>query len=95
MSKESKCKLITFGQINLYILLISLGSLFYAATELITLKSKKLGEENKQENTEKNRHPLIMMINYSLGLCLSFIFFIIYKICNKNNKNTNLYFFQK
>ena len=80
---------------KLNILLISLGSLFYAATELITLKSKKLGEENKQENTEKNRHPLIMTINYSLGLCLSFIFFIIYKICNKNNKNTNLYFFQK
>ena len=37
----------------------------------------------------EKQHPVIITINYALGLCLSFILFIIYKIYNKENKKTN------
>ena len=75
---------------NLYLLLILLGAGFRAAKEIITATSTKLGEGDKE-----NQHPIIININYSLGLCFSFIFFIIYKICNKRNKVTNIILFEK
>ena len=87
MPKKCRCKIISFGHINLYILLIILGALFKAAKELITSNSEKLGQDEAKD--PEKQHPIIITINYALGLCLSFIFFIIYKACNKRNKNTN------
>ena len=89
MSKKCGCgcNLIKCGHTNLYILLILLGALFGTAKEIITYKSK-MGQS--LENEPEHQHPIITTINYAFGLCLSFIFFIIYKKCNKINKNTNL-----
>jgi hypothetical protein len=70
-------------------LLIILGAFFMAAKDLITTRSEKLG--NDDPNTPEKQHPIILTINYAFGLCLSFIFFIIYKICNKRHKNTNIF----
>ena len=87
MSKKCGCNLIKCGHTNLYILLILLGALFGTAKEIITYKSK-MGQS--LENEPEHQHPIITTINYAFGLCLSFIFFVIYKKCNKSNKNTNL-----
>ena len=94
MSKKCGCKIITFGDVNWYFLLIILGALFNAAKELITSRSNKLGEINNK-NDPTSQHPIIITIIYSLGLCLSFIFFIIYKKCNKSNNITNFLLFSK
>ena len=90
MAKKCKCKIISFGHINLYFLLIPLGALFRAAKELITSHSTKFGETDKEK-----QHPIIITINYASGLCLSFIFFIIYKICNKRKKISKIFLFEK
>ena len=89
MSNKCQCKIISFGHMNLYMLLIILGAFFMAAKDLITTRSEKLG--NDDPNTPEKQHPIILTINYTFGLCLSFIFFIIYKICNKRHKNTNIF----
>ena len=90
MAKKCKCKIISFGHINLYFLLIPLGALFRAAKELIISNSTKFGETDKEK-----QHPIIITINYASGLCLSFIFFIIYKICNKRKKISKIFLFEK
>ena len=89
MSNKCGCKIISFGHINLYMLLIPLGAFFSAAKDIIIIFSEKLGE-NDPKKPEK-QHPVIITINYAFGLCLSFIFFIIYKICNKRHKNMNIF----
>ena len=89
MTKKSKCNIISFGHINLYILLILLGAVFNTAKYIITIKSTKLGQDDAKK--PENQHPVIITINYAMGLCLSFIFFIIYKICNKRHKTTNIF----
>ena len=89
MKKKCECNIISCGHINLYILLILLGAVFYAANYFIISKSKKLGEDDPKK--PENQHPVIITINYAMGLCLSFIFFIIYKIRNKRNKTTNIF----
>ena len=89
MPKKCKCNIISFGHINLYILIILLGAIFNTAKYLITNKSKKLGEDDPKK--PESQHPVIITINYAMGLCLSFIFFIIYKIRNKRNKTTNIF----
>ena len=55
--------------------------------EKIQSKSTKFADK-----VIEDQHPIIITINYALGLCLSFIFFIIYKICNKSNKNVYSFF---
>ena len=85
MSQKCKCNIISFGNINLYILLIPLGALFSTAENIISNLSEKLGKKT----IETGQHPIIICIIYALGLCLSFILFIIYKKCNKRNKNSN------
>ena len=85
MSKKCKCNIISFGNINLYILLIPLGALFSTAENIISNLSEKLCKKT----IETGQHPIIICIIYALGLCLSFILFIIYKKCNKRNKNSN------
>ena len=89
MTKKCKCNIISFGHINLYILLILLGAVFNTAKYIITIKSTKLGQDDAKK--PENQHPVIITINYAMGLCLSFIFFIIYKICNKRHKTTNIF----
>ena len=84
MEKKCGCNLITFGQKNLYMLLILLGAVFRAAKEIIASSSDIL--RKGCANEPEKQHPVIITINYSMGLCLSFIFFIIYKICNKRHK---------
>ena len=91
MVKKCKCNIISFGHLNLYILLIPLGAVFSTVEEIIISKSKKLS----QLDINKEQHPVILAINKAFGLCLSFIFFIIYKICNKKNKNTNVFLLEK
>ena len=93
MSNKCGCKIISFGHMNLYMLLILLGAFFNAARDLITARSKKFGQD--LNNSPGKQHPIIITINYALGLCLSFIFFIIYKICNKSHKNTNILILDK
>ena len=89
MSKKCKCKLISFGHVNLYILLILLGAAFDSAKYIIINKSAKLGQSDPKK--PENQHPIIITINYAMGLCCSFIFFIIYKKCNKGHKTTNIF----
>ena len=91
MSKKCKCNIISFGHLNLYILLIPLGTILISIIELILFNSKKLN----MEVTNKDKHPLIIVINYALGLCLSFICFIIHKIYSKRNKTTKIFLLEK
>ena len=77
----SKCFL-SFGKINKYLWLIILALIFYACQTIIENESKFFGGDNKL-------HPVIYCINYSLGLCLSFILIIIYKVWNKNKNKKN------
>ena len=91
MAKKCKCNIMSFGQINLYLLLIPLGAVFDTSIDLVLIQSNKFG----QKGVNKQQHPIIMTINYSLGSCLSFIFFIIYKVCTKRNEKTNIFLFDK
>ena len=91
MRKKCKCDIITFEHINLYILLVPFGALLYFFIELVRLKSAKFS----QMGVNKRQHPIIMAINYSLGLCLSFIPFIIFKLRIKENKNKNIFLIDK
>ena len=75
-----KCNKLSFGKINRYYLLISLGAVFYNSFIFFLDQSKLFSGGFK--------YPIIHTINYSLGLCLSFFFWIVYKIKNKS-KNPN------
>ena len=77
-----KCKIIILGKTNKYLLLILVGSILLIALAYVEYESKFFAE--------KKTHPIIYSMTYSLGLTLSFIFLIIYKIRNKwKNKNYN------
>ena len=91
MAKKCKCNIMSFGQINLYLLLIPLGAVFDTSIDLVSCHSKKFN----QKGLNKQQHPIIMTINYSLGSCLSFIFFIIYKVCSKTNNKNNIFLLDK
>ena len=83
MNKKGKCNIISFGKINLYILLVPLGAVFNSMIDLIKYSSEKFG----QEDYGAEQHPIIVVINYAIGLSLSSILFIIYKVRNKSKKN--------
>ena len=87
MSEKSRCNIISFGHINLYILLIILGAGLNALKEYLSVQINSKGP-GKQ-------HPVITTINYAMGLCLSFILLIRYKIYNKENKKTNISYLDK
>ena len=72
-------KHITFNlkNTNKLIFLVFLGALSFVSLSFVEGESKFFDQENY--------HPIIYTITYSLGLCLSFIFLIIYKIKNKRN----------
>ena len=74
-----KCKFISCGQMNRKIISIIFGALFYTSTLYLESVSGIF--------SGKNPHPIVYTLIYSLGLCLSFILFIVYKIRNKSHKN--------
>ena len=90
MIKKCKCKIISFVNMNLYLLLIPLGAVFKAAKEILRSNSNKFSETDSN-----NQHPIIFNINNSFGLCFSFIPFTIYIVLNKRNKNANIFLFNK
>ena len=68
-------KCMSLGHINKYIFLVFLDSIIY--TGLLFFKSIN----------SKNNHPIVQLIIYSLGLCLSFSLLLINKICSKRKGN--------
>ena len=80
MSK--KCKCISLGEINRYIIFIIIGAIFMSGTSIITNISKFFNPENF--------YIIIFTLANSLGLSLSFILVIIYKKSNKVNKVNKL-----
>ena len=70
---------ISFGKINRYIILILIGAIFRAF--LTFLESETLNF------ADKNKHPIVYSMTYSIGLCLNFILLIIHKIRNKSEKD--------
>ena len=92
MSNKCKCNIISFGHVNLYILLILLGAFLKAIKEWVTSNYTNL--RKGQANEPENQHPVIITLNYSMGLCLSFILYAIYKIYNRD-KNKNKLFLDK
>lgn len=80
MSKKSRCNIISFGNVKLSLSLIPLGAVLSAAIEIIIYKYTKLCKES---NKMQQQHPIIITINYALGLCLSFFCCIFFRIGNK------------
>jgi len=77
-----KCNWISLGKTNKSILLVFVGAILYLALTITEGESKNFAEENY--------HPIIYNITYNLGLCLSFLLYIIYNIRNKKQTNANL-----
>mgnify|MGYP007101925936 FL=1 len=75
---SSKCTLITFGKTNRFLILILIGGILRTSLTFVESFSKFFSEQNL--------HPIIYTMTYSIGLSLSFIFFIIYKILSKSKK---------
>ena len=73
----TKCNKLSFGELNRYYLLIILGAISYGSMGLL---------QNQNESkffSGKLKYPIIYVLEYSLSLCLSFLFLIIYRIFNK------------
>ena len=68
--------------INIFIFLVFIGALSFVSLTFVERESKFFDEENY--------HPIIYTISYSLGLCLSFILLIIYKIQNKRKNKKKI-----
>lgn len=73
-----KCKLITFGKVNKKFFLIVFGGIAYSLQMYIESESDIFG------GGERNDFPILYTMGYSIALCLSFIFLILYKVKNKN-----------
>ena len=78
---KCKCKLISLGKINKKFILIIIQVIVCLISMLIKKKTRFF--------SEKNEHPIVYCITYSLGLCFSFIFLVIYKLYNKRKIQTN------
>ena len=78
---KCKCKIISLGTINKKFLLIIIHVIACLISMLIKKKTKFF--------SEKNDHPIVYCIIYSLGLCFSFIFLVIYKLYNKKKEQAN------
>ena len=66
-----KCKLITLGKVNGFLILIIIGAILLGSLTLVEGLSKSFARENK--------HPIIYSMTYSLGMSLSFCFLLVYK----------------
>ena len=78
---KCKCKIISLGTINKKFLLIIIHVIACLISMLIKKKTRFF--------SEKNDHPIVYCIIYSLGLCFSFIFLVIYKLYNKKKEQAN------
>ena len=78
---KCKCKIISLGTINKKFLLIIIHVIACLISMLIKKKTRFF--------SEKNDHPIVYCIIYSLGLCFSFIFLVIYKLYNKKKAQAN------
>ena len=76
------CKEISFGKTNIFFSLILVGAILLTSLTYVESLSKFFADINY--------HPVIYSMTYSLGLCLSFSFLIIYKIRNKSVKDNIL-----
>jgi divalent metal cation (Fe/Co/Zn/Cd) transporter len=76
-----KCKIISCGQINKKIISLIIGGIFYAMTLFF--------EDSSKIFSPTNPHPIVYTLIYSIGLCLSFIFYVVYRIKNRRKKNIN------
>ena len=79
---KCKCKLISLGQINKKFLLIIVQVIVSLCNMLIKKKTNFFSKEND--------HPIVYCLTYSLGLCFSFIFLVIYKFHNKKKKRDKI-----
>ena len=70
-------KCISLGQVKWNIFLIFIPIIFRFG--------ESFAESQSDFYIEVNSHPMLYTLNYSLGLCLSFILFIIYKRRNRTN----------
>ena len=81
-------KIISLGKTNKFLFLILVAGVLFISLIFVENFSKSF--------TEQKKHPVIYTLTYSIGLSLSFILLIIYKIRNKrNNKNLNSLLFNK
>ena len=69
----------SLGHINIFVFLVFLDSIIYTALLFFRFSSKF--------HYKKNNHPIVQLIIYSLGLCLSFSLLLINKICSKRKGN--------
>ena len=76
------CRIISFGKTNIFLVLILVGALLLTSLTYVESLTKFFADINY--------HPVIYSMTYSLGLCLSFSFLIIYKIRNKRRKDNKL-----
>ena len=77
------CKLISFGKINKYILLV-LSAAIFKTGESILKKYTKFSSEIRIKIIDLNN--IFIVFFYSLGLLLSIILYFIYNIYNKTEK---------
>ena len=82
---SANCKLITFGKINKYFLLIFAAVLIRVFSEYF-IESKYTKKDQDESNNIDN---ILIAFFYSLGLSLSISLFFVHKILIKKNKETN------
>ena len=75
-------KCISLGNVNKYIFLVLIGSIVHSILYTTEIKSKFFESENN--------HPIVYIIIYSFGLCLSISLLLIKKICSKRRYNKTL-----
>ena len=79
---SGKCKLITFGKIDKYFLLIFAAVIIRVVAERFV----EFKYTDKDSNKTTKMDNIITIFVYSLGLSLSIFLFLIHKILNKKNK---------
>ena len=72
-------KCISLGKINKYIFLVLVDSIINSSLYYFELQSKYFYSNND--------HPIVCLIIYSFGLCLSISLLLINKICSKRKRN--------
>ena len=77
----TKCKIISCGKINKKIISLIIGGIFYAMTLFF--------EDSSKIFSPTNPHPIVYTLIYSVGLCLSFIFYVVYRIKNRRKESIN------
>ena len=76
------CRIITLGKINGFLILILIGAILLGSLSFVESLTKFFAE--------KNYHPIIYTMTYSLGLTLSFCFLLVHKKRIKSEKENQL-----